>query len=159
MKIGIAHLFESQMVLERMIATLYDCFSEKFTSLPEAQRFWKGLSEEERMHEAAMAVCKNLLLERKAGERVVSLLEIEDIKRDIALLGSYLREARSKSLEEALAITREVESGSAEQRFWWLLRLHEGDLFKELLEEMSEKSTGYHNLLPEFARSLAVSIR
>lgn len=148
-------LFESQMIVERMISSLYRSFSERFSSVNEARRFWLGMSEEELMHEVTMASCIKRVPKMK-GRLTAPAADRSDIVHDITLLGKYLREAPSGTLKEALAVTRELEFSEADQRFWRLLRLPKDDLFADLVGKAVRESTGYHALLPELMQSLDV---
>jgi hypothetical protein len=114
--LDIRTLFTPLANLERELARLYGCFSDRLDTIPAARTLFYRMSLDEKAHLALVLYQKRLVQRSpKLFENVqVDLAEVLDLTRQIDALA---RSQEALSLEKAVALALKFEATSAESHY------------------------------------------
>lgn len=144
----LGEVFEQQIAMEQMVATIFRRFGERFASCPEASHLWNHMAEEEDRHSGALYWCRSLLID--VGARAKPCLGCDDESRrggmeTLAKMLS-LSENPDLTMDQAVFLTVRIENLATEKLLSTLLNLPENDIFREVADQIvgDEKDHARH---------------
>lgn len=149
-------VFDQQIVMEQMLASIYGAFARKFSASEEVSRLWRRMAEEEERHAGALYWCRSLMVELGATARMYASCSEETREAGIEAVREILNiaERGEFSILEAASLTVRMEALEVKKLSRTLESLPENDIFREVIERLVAHDQDHERNLSEIAKLL-----